>query len=182
MPGQFQHVLSLCGTCTQTTLPTLQWPACTPHLHLYWIGVQSHIFFKMWNTRDNSFASPLNIACYNCLDQCLWSPFVSTWKANKISKPLVLATTHLFSFFFFLSYIVHMCMFPWILSGHLRSTLIFSGMKRLCPYSDMRSQIIWDDWRVIRRPFIHWVGAPLAGFQDLVIIWEWEILVICILL
>lgn len=100
MSGQFQHVLSLCGTCTQTTLPTLHWPAGTPHLHLYWIGVQSHIFFKMWNTRDNSYASPLNIACYNCLDQCLWSPFVSTWKANKISKPLVLATTHLFAFFF----------------------------------------------------------------------------------
>lgn len=124
----------LCGTCTQTTLPTLHWPAGTPHLHLYWIEVQSHIFFKMWNTRDNSFASPLNIACYNCLDQCLRSPFVSTWNANKISKPLVLATTHLFAFFFLFSFSLH-CPYvhvPLDIVG-LRSTFIFSGMKRLCP-------------------------------------------------
>lgn len=85
MPHKFQHIYSLCGPYTGTHFPPTS-PASTPHLH--WIGVPSDIFLnalKDWQL----LCLALNMVCYNCPRPTLISLFISTWKANKMSKPLV---------------------------------------------------------------------------------------------
>lgn len=102
-----------------------------PHLHLYSIGVQSHFFF--W--RCETFKHPRQLLCLPrilfaiiSLDRCLWSPFIS----NKMSKPLILATTHLFVFLSPLSICTGLL---GDLSSHVWSTIDmqWSSIKRLYP-------------------------------------------------